>query len=55
MQGTVGLAGLWRVFIEKSAKPMDQDINKQATWEENQEKLKSLLVLICGPIALSRI
>ena len=52
MQDTFGLSRLWRVFIEESAKPTDQDADKLATWEENQEKFESLLVLIRGPIVL---
>ena len=53
LRGTLEIAGLWRVLIGESAKQTDQDIDKLATWEENQEKLESLLVLICGAIALS--
>ncbi len=52
---TLGLAGLWKVLTGESAKSTDQDTDKLAIWEENQKKLKSLLILICGPIALSHI
>ena len=55
LRGTLGLAGLWKVLTGESAKPTDQDTDKLATWEDNQEKLTSLLILICGPIALSHI
>ena len=55
LRGTLGLAGLWKVLTGESAKPTDQDTDKLAIWEENQEKLESLLILICGPIALSHI
>ena len=55
LRGTLGLAGLWKVLIGESAKLIDQDINKLAIWEDNQKKLTSLLILICGLIALSHI
>ncbi len=53
--GKLSLVGLWKVLTEESAKPTDQDTDKLAICEENQEKLESLLILICGPIALSHI
>ncbi len=55
LRSTLGLAGLWKVLTGKSAKPTDQDSDKLAIWEENQEKLESLLILICGLIAPSHI
>ena len=36
-------------------KPTNHDTDKLAIWKDNQEKLTSLLILICGPIALSHI
>ena len=55
LQGTLGLTGLWKVLTGESAKPTNQDTNKLTIWEENQEKLESILFLIYGPIALSHI
>ena len=55
LQGTLGLARLWKVLIRESAKLTDQNTNKLATWEDNQKKLISLLILIYGLIALSYI
>lgn len=55
LQGTLGLAGLEKVLTAESAKLTNQNIDILKIWNKNQEKLKSLLVMICEPIALSQI
>ena len=52
LNGTLAIANLWKVLTGDKAQPADTD-ESYATWEDNQESLNGVLLLICGPSALS--
>ena len=52
LNSTLAIANLWKVLIRDKDPPANTD-DSYATWKDNQENLNSLLLLICGPSALS--
>lgn len=52
LNGTLAIANLWKVLTGDKAQPADTD-ESYATWEDNQESLNGVLLLICRPSALS--
>ena len=53
MNGTLAIANLWKVLTGDKASSSDADNETYAIWEDNQESLNGVLLLICGPSALS--
>ena len=52
LNGILAIAKLWKVLTGEKSPPVERD-KSFATWEDNQENLNSVLLLICRPSALS--
>lgn len=53
LNGTLAIANLWKVLIGDKVPLVDIDDDSYVISEDNQESLNGVLLVICGPSALS--